>query len=141
MRFQILAPIGQRRDAPRALTRVRTRGVARAATPCCRVVSGLGRKDHVRLRALNPRGLGTEFPLKKMIFFRTKKSLTKGGESPSALFDGTRGGSRGTRADGASALRLSSTESRWACGPPKIMKMREFIGALESVAWPALSAE
>ena len=34
-----------------------------------------------------------------------------------------------------------STESPWACGPPKPMKMREFFGALESVVWPELSRE
>ncbi len=81
--------IGQRRDATRALTRVRTRGVALLlprAQPI-RQSPNLGgfKTNTVCHKALNPRGLGTESPSKELRIKTNKNVLTKGGESSSAF--------------------------------------------------------
>src|SRR5205809_7609660 len=65
--------IGQRRDATRALTQVPT-GWGSFGCPTNHTV---GQK------AVNPRGMGTASPFQKSSFLIQKKTLTKGGESPS----------------------------------------------------------
>jgi hypothetical protein len=78
--------IGQRRDATRALSRVRTRGAAIAA-PCPRLkieaLAEIQADDNVCSKSAKSQGFGDRVPIQEMIFFHPENLLTKGGESPS----------------------------------------------------------
>src|ERR1700756_3295466 len=66
--------IGQHRDVTRALTQVPTGWDS----------SGCPTRHPAGHKAINPRGMGTVSPFQKSSPPKSKKRLTKGGESPSA---------------------------------------------------------
>jgi len=115
--LEILAQrIGRRRDATRALTQVRTRGVALPLPRALNADPRLGVQTvfqrYCLLESDKSQGLGDRVPIEEMIFFRIENILTNGGESASArvpllaLLNGTRTPSYRVRAGSMLALPL-----------------------------------